>query len=42
MWSAILVLVVLVSLLERVNLTVDFKSQKGRKSGKRPPHGRLH
>jgi hypothetical protein len=41
MWTAILVLVVLVSLLDRVNFTVDFKKTAGRKSGKRPRTGRL-
>jgi hypothetical protein len=41
MWTAILFLMVLVGLLDRVDLSVRFKNQMGRKSGKRSPHDRL-
>jgi hypothetical protein len=41
MWTAILVLLVLVCLLERINLTVDFKKTTDQKSGKRPRTGRF-
>jgi hypothetical protein len=37
MWTAILFLMVLVGLLDRVDLSVRFKNQMGRKSGKRSP-----
>jgi hypothetical protein len=42
MGTAILVLVVLVGLLDRVNLSIKFKHQMGQKSGKRSPNDRLH
>jgi hypothetical protein len=41
MWTAILVLLVLAGLLDRIDLSVRFKNQKGQKSGKRPPNDRL-
>jgi hypothetical protein len=42
MWTAVLVLVVLVGLLDRVDLSVRFKNQTGQKSGKRSTHDRFH
>jgi hypothetical protein len=42
MWTAVLFLMVLVGLLDRVDLSVRFKNQTGRKSGKRPRNGRFH
>jgi len=41
MWTAILVLMVLVGLLDRIDLSVRFKTtQRDQKSGKRPRNGR--